>query len=121
MNIEKRLEEFIIGLEKARPKVTYLAPIKERKTAVIDSIKTIVSMVLHNDENAKFSVSPDDLTGTSVDLSIITEYVEFHPIPEFVEAVKVATTYEVLPAEEEGKVEINFSYNGVYRIVGKEY
>lgn len=120
MNIEKELQNFMNGLEKARPSVTYLAPNKERKAEVMDAIKTIVAMVLENDKDAKFSVSPDELTGTTVDLTIITEYVEFRPMPEFINAAKVATTYEVLPSNEEGKVEINFTFNRVYKIVGAE-
>lgn len=76
------------------------------------SITQIVKFVKVDFPDADVTVSFDDLTGTSLLLTIVTDGVNIYKIKEFCDAISVASTMDIVPLSGE-KVQVGFTYEKI--------
>lgn len=75
----------------------------------IRSITQIVKFIKEDFPDAEADVAFDELTGTTLILTMITEGVNIYAIKDFCSALSVASTMDIVPLND-GKVQIGFTY-----------
>ena len=99
--------------KKLMPETVYLVKNKERYPNIEKTVKAISDMVFNIDEEAMIKVSPDELTGTSLCMEIVTNLFVIDDIDEFCEVLKEATTFEATPFTN-GKLHIGFTFEDAW-------
>lgn len=78
----------------------------------IRSITQIIKFVKEDFPEAEANIAFDELTGTTLILTIVTEGVNVYAVKDFCSALSVASTMDIVPLND-GKVQIGFAYRKV--------
>lgn len=78
----------------------------------IRSVTQIVKFVKEDFPEAEAKIDFDELTGTTLLLTIITEGVNIYAIKDFCEALSSASTMDIVPLND-GRVQVGFTYRKV--------
>ena len=79
---------------------------------VIRSANQIVKFVKEDYPDVEASLEFDELTGTTLLLTIVSDGVNIYAIKDFCKALSVASTMDVIPLSD-GRIQIGFTYNEV--------
>ena len=108
---DEMLEE-LMSLLGSIPKNTVTMLNIPKYADAIRSITQIVKFVKEDFSEAEANVAFDELTGTTLILTIVTEGVNIYAIKDFCSALSAASTMDIVPLND-GKVQIGFTYRKV--------
>ena len=91
--IDKLLESYV----KLMPKTVYLVKNKDKYPTIEKAVREISDMALSIDNEAKIKIKPDELTGTTMCLTITTNVFVVDMIDKFCDLLKEASTFEACP------------------------
>ncbi len=94
MNTIKKLLHLYTSL---MPKTVYLMKNKDKYPVIEQAVREISDMALSIDNEAKIKITPDELTGTTLCLSITTNLFVVDMIDKFCDLLKEASTFEACP------------------------
>lgn len=112
MDKDKEIDAIIKCYEEHMPKVAVLKKNTKRYVDVKKAMQDIADFVWETDENAKISVSGDELTGTSALMTITTSLVVIDMIDKFCKALSKADNFEIC-ANENGTITLGIVFEGV--------
>ena len=107
------IDALLEAYKKLMPKTAYLMKNPERYLEVEEAVKEISKLALDCDEGAKIEAIPDDLTGTSLCLTITTNLIVIEEIDTFCSALAKANNFEVCPMVD-GSVSLGICFENVW-------
>lgn len=113
--MDDALEELMDLLRKL-PKNVLLMADPKRYAEAVKSANVIVSFVKEDYPSAEVRMDFDELTGSSLLLTIVTSGANFYDIQDFCKAIAPANTMDIEPRSD-GKIEIGFTYEDVRKAV----
>lgn len=108
---EEAIEELLETLGNI-PKQSITMLSMPRYVEAVKSISKIIKFVKEDCPDAQIKVDFDELTGSSLLLTIIADEFNIYKIKDFCAAIAPANTMSIIPRLDE-KLEIGFSYEGV--------
>lgn len=111
--VEAALDE-LMGELRRLPKQAMLMADPKRYAEAVKSANAIAAAVKQDYPEAEVKLEFDQLTGSSLLLTIITEGANIYDIKKFCEAIAPTDTMDIEPRND-GKVEIGFLYKKVRR------
>lgn len=108
------LTELIEIYDKVMPEKVCLMKNPERYHVVANAVSKIGKMAISHDKDSKIEITRDDLTGSSVCMSIITDLFVVEDINGFCDALREANTFEANPRTD-GKIQIGLVFEDVWR------
>lgn len=111
--VEAALDE-LMGELRRLPKQAMLMADPKRYAEAVKSANAIATAVKQDYPEAEVKLEFDQLTGSSLLLTIITEGANIYDIKKFCEAIAPTDTMDIEPRND-GKVEIGFLYKKVRR------
>lgn len=109
------LDKLLNFINDNRPETGYLMKNDKKYPAIENAINEITELAKLCDEDCEISIETDEIVGTSVLLSIKTNYFVVDEIDKFCKALKEADTIDVSPLED-GRVEIGLTFQDAYAI-----
>ncbi len=79
------------------PSTAYLKKNPDRYCEVEQAIKEIAQLATDCDSNAKIEIKPDELTGSSLCLTVVSSLIVIDEIDKFCTALAKADSFEVCP------------------------
>ncbi len=107
------LDELISFYNKHMPKKVCLMKNPDRYHEVKKAVDKISDFILVGDSDAKISVKPDELTGTSLCLEITTDMIVVDATDKFCDAISKVDTFEFYPLTN-GKIFFGISFEDVW-------
>lgn len=99
--------------KKYMPETVYLIENPSRYSEAEKAVEIISDLALAIDSTAKIEAKPDDLTGTSLCLEIITDLIVIDELDKFCSALKKADTFEVSPLTN-GKIFFGLTFENTW-------
>lgn len=112
--IMKEIDRLIEFYQAYMPKNVALVKDKERHVEVEQAIRDVAAFVYESDEQAKITVQPDDLTGSSIIVEIIADLVVIDMVDKFCDALRKADNFEVY-AKTNGQVGLGLVFEKVFK------
>lgn len=110
----KELKRIIEFYRDYMPKNVVLVKNQPRHTEVENAIREIANLVLSSDEQAKITIQPDELTGSSLTVEIITDLLVIDIVDKFCDALRFADNFEVFP-KPNGKIGLGIVFENVFK------
>ena len=95
------------------PKTVYLMKNPDRYPVVEKAVREIAEMAQVCDSDAKIEIEPDELTGSSLCLTITSNLFVIDEIDKFCAALKEADTFEACPLTN-GNVSISMTFEDAW-------
>ena len=97
MNRKDPIDALLETYEALMPETAYLKKNPLRFPMIENAVREIASLALDCDSNAQIEIKPDDLTGSSLCLTIISNLIVIDEIDKFCKALAKANNFEVCP------------------------
>ncbi len=109
------IDKFLDWYKSKRPETVYLVKNKARYAEVMQAVRTIYNFAHDsNPEGTTISMpTPDELTGTSLCVEIVSNLVVFEDMQKFCAALSKADSYETT-SRTDGKFLIGIVFEDVY-------
>ena len=115
MKRRDEIDALLSYLEEHTPKTVYLIKNKPRYDEVTQAIKKFADFVWAVDDKAKITVRPDDLTGTSICVEVITNLVVIDMVDDFCDVLRKANNFEVYPRTD-GKIGLGLVFERAFDV-----
>ena len=112
--MSKEIDALIAIYHKKMPNNVALVKNKERYDEIECAIKDIAELVLCCDSQAKIDISPDELTGSSVCVTISSSLVVIDIVDKFCDALRKADNFEVYPRSD-GSIGLGIVFEDAFK------
>ena len=130
INPKDDFSSFMKKLLDSKPAMTYFVLNRDKKDLISVSAQTIIDIVRRSVDDLEIQVSPDELVGTSLELTFILGDGETFGIPptvgkrpddfkNFCAALSVADSFDAYPRTD-GKFQVDISYHQAFHPLTKK-
>lgn len=109
----KEMDKIMKFYREYMPKEVYLMKNAKRYPLIEKATKEISELVLTYDQGAEIDIRPDELTGSTLCLSIKADLIVIDMVDKFCEALKTANTFEVC-ALTDGRASMNMTFQNAW-------
>ena len=113
MNRKDPIDVLLKSYEALMPETAYLKKNPNRYPEVEKAVREIASLALDCDSEAKIEIKPDELTGSSLCLTIVSNLIVIDEIDKFCTSLAKADNFEVCPRTD-GTVSLGMCFENAW-------
>ncbi len=113
MKKQDSIDRLLALYEKHMPATVYLMRNPERYDKIAKAMEELKSFIDSIEDSATFSITKDELIGTSITLEVRCDLISFTEVDQFCSAIKMVDSIDIVPTDD-GRLSVVFGFNDAY-------